>query len=457
MQILDIVVVGAGLTGLSTAHQLSKGSKQFLVLEKQERAGGQIRTLREEGFVIESGPNTGIISTPEVAELFDDFPGLLQTAQKEAQRRLILKDGKFRPLPSGLKSALSTSLFTWVDKLRILREPWVKASTDPNESIANLVRRRLGESYYRYAVDPFVGGIYAGDPEKLITRYALPKLYALEANYGSFIRGAMAVMKRKKSPREQRANKAVFSAVNGLSSLSDAISQRLLDRGLLHLGVEDLRANYDREQGLWCLSYTQSGTAHTIYTRQVITSIGTHELIDLLSPLEDRRLDDLRAMRYAPIVQVAVGYRTAVHTDFEAFGGLIPSAEDREVLGILNPSASFLGRCPEGGMLLSVFLGGMRSPQLIQASDDDIKALVVKRLEQFLGIYQQPDLIKIFRHERAIPQYEASTEQRLILIQQLENDYPQLLIGGNMLNGIGMPDRIKQGFDLALRASRTPQ
>lgn len=451
MQILDIVVVGAGLTGLSTAQRLSKTNKSFVVLEREQRPGGQIQTWQEDGFVIESGPNTGIISNPEVAELFDDYPHLLQIAQKEAKKRLILKDGKFRPLPSGLKSALTTNLFTAWDKIKILKEPWIKPSTHPNESIAQLVRRRLGESYYTYAVDPFIGGIYAGDPEKLITRYALPKLYALEANHGSFIRGAIALMRRKKTMRELRASKDVFSVRGGLSSLTNAIGQELHTRDALLLGVTALQAKYNKEQDLWLLTYTHEGKEHCIYTKNIITTVGTEELIQLLSPLSDSRLDSLRALRYAPIVQIAIGYNKSPDVDFFAFGGLVPSVEDRELLGILNPSASFEGRCPRGGLLLSAFLGGMRSPDLIERSDETLKELILERLERILGIKQSPDLIKIFRHPRAIPQYEASTEQRLELIQQLEQDYPTLLIGGNMLNGIGMPDRIKQGFDLAER------
>lgn len=448
---LDCVIIGAGLTGLSTAHRLARHKHSIRVLEALERAGGQIHTLRREGFVIESGPNTGIISNPEVAELFDDFPGLLQTAKPEAKRRFILKAGRFRPLPSGLTSALRTDLFTWRDKLGILREPWVPAGTDPNESIASLVRRRLGKSYLTYAIDPFVGGIYAGDPEQLVTRHALPKLYALEAEHGSFVRGAIALSKKQKSARDKRASKEVFSAQGGLSTLTDAIASQLSKQGQLELGVSQLRIKHLPQQALWHIGYVQGGAQHEIYARQVVSTVGTIELDELTTELRDSRFGELRALRYAPIVQVAVGYRVAPQIDFNGFGGLIPSIEDQEVLGILNPSASFSGRCPEGGLLLSVFLGGLRAPDLINKEEGYIRQLVLTSLEKYLGIHQAPDLLELFHHPRAIPQYEASSDRRFELIKQLELDFPGLLIGGNMHNGIGMPDRIKQGVQLAER------
>lgn len=194
MQNRGIVIIGAGLTGLSTAHNLKKKGHDVVIVEKESRIGGQIRTYQEDGFVFESGPNTGVVSFPEVVELFNDLAGdcELEIARESSKRRLIWKGNQFHALPSGPLSAITTPLFRLSDKFRILGEPWRKRGTDPDEPVGALAQRRLGKSFYEYAVDPFVSGVYAGDPMKLTTRYALPKLYNLEANYGSFIRGAMA-------------------------------------------------------------------------------------------------------------------------------------------------------------------------------------------------------------------------------------------------------------------------
>lgn len=448
----DVLVLGAGLTGLALSAFLRHRGINSLVIERSDRLGGQIQTLTQGEFVFETGPSTGIISRPEVAELFDLLPDreLMQTALPSSKRRLIYKRGKFHPLPSGGYSAFSTSLFSWRDKLRILGEPWRIAGTNPNESVADLVVRRLGRSYLDYAVDPFVGGVYAGDPHQLVTRYALPKLYALEAQYGSFIRGAIAKMRTPRSDRERRATKQTFSSRGGLSRLVEALAGYVGEEHIVAgAEVESLDLNYQGAAGRPRVVVTTSqGRQLVCLPRYIVSAVGPVELASLLSDAPERCLEPLCAMRYAPIVQVAVGYRKAP-VAFDAFGGLIPSSEDPEVLGILNPSAGFQGRAPQGGMLLSVFLGGMRSPNTIHRSDDEITQLVSSRLRQMLGIEQTPDLLHIVRHARAIPQYEASTADRLKAIEELESLYPRLIIGGNMLSGIGMADRIGQAYTIA--------
>ena len=167
-------MVGAGLTGLTCAAHLRHKGQDVVVLEAAERIGGLMQTEEIDGFIMEQGPSTGTIKYPEVAELFDMLGDdcALEVAQRSAKCRLIWKDGHFRALPSGLWSAITTPLFTLKDKFRILGEPWRKKGTDPNESVGSLAERRLGRSFVDYAVDPFLSGVYAGDPYKLPTRLA---------------------------------------------------------------------------------------------------------------------------------------------------------------------------------------------------------------------------------------------------------------------------------------------
>ena len=228
MQQHDTVIIGAGLTGLSTAFNLKNAGRDVLVLEKQNRIGGQIRTYSEKGFVFESGPNTGVVSFPEVRELFDDLDDCqLEIARESSKRRLIWKGNRFHALPSGPVEAVTTPLFRLSDKIRILGEPWRKQGDNPDESVGALAQRRLGKSFYEYAIDPFISGVYAGDPMRLTTRYAMPKLYNLEANYGSFIRGAIAKAKEPKTDRDRLVTKKVFSAVGGLSQMVEAMAKGL--------------------------------------------------------------------------------------------------------------------------------------------------------------------------------------------------------------------------------------
>ena len=446
MQKRDIVVIGAGLTGLSTAFNLKKMGRDVLVLEKQNRIGGQIATHNEDGFTFESGPNTGVVSFPEVTELFRDLEGRCQmeTARESSKRRLIWKGSKFHALPASLPAAISTPLFTLKDKFRILGEPWRKKGTDPDEPVGALAQRRLGRSFYEYAVDPFVSGVYAGDPMKLTTRYALPKLYNLEANYGSFVRGAIAKAKEPKSERDRLATKKVFSAFGGLQNLVEALAEGID----IVTGAQAITVMPDGEHK-WLIRYN-NGTEE-IHCNHVITTVGAYALPSLLPFVAQEQMAPISKLYYAPIIQVCVGIKNTGGIDYAAFGGLVPSKEQKKVLGILFPSACFVQRAPEGGALYSYFMGGARHTDYLQKSDTEIRSMVREAFHSMLKypLNVEPDIIRIFRHEHAIPQYGVDSGERFKAVEAIQQQYPGLIIAGNLRDGIGMGNRIQQAAAIA--------
>ena len=441
----EIVVIGAGLTGLSTAFHLHRQGRDVVILEKADRVGGQIHTYHENGFTFESGPNTGVVSFPEVAELFQLLEGScqLEIARESSKRRLIWKGDRFHELPSSPVSAITTPLFRLSDKFRILGEPWRKKGTDPDEPVGALAARRLGKSFYEYAVDPFVSGVYAGDPMKLTTRYALPKLYNLEANYGSFIRGAIAKAKEPKTDRDRLATKKVFSAVGGLQRLVEALSKDLR----IITSANNLKV-MPTADGQWSCTY--NGTEE-IVCRKVVTTVGAYALPALLPFIPEAPMQKMSNLFYAPIIQVILGVKNARGLDFPAFGGLVPSKEQKRVLGILFPSSCFEQRCPDGGALYSYFIGGARHTDYLQKSDDEIREITLEAFHSMLKYPadMQPDLLRIFRHEHAIPQYWSDSGERFATIEALQQQYPGLILAGNMRDGIGMGNRIHQGATIA--------
>ena len=445
-----IAIVGAGLTGLTTAFYLLRAGHEVMVFEQAPRVGGQIASFEREGFVYESGPNTGVISHPEVAELLDDLGGdLLRTARPEAKARWIWQANGFRALPSSLRTAIATPLFSWRDKLRILGEPFRRRGTDPNESIAALARRRLGATFVRNAIDPFISGVYAGDPAQLVTRFALPRLYALEQNHGSFVRGALAKMRQPRSDRDRRATKEVWTTVGGLERLIEALAAQIGDQRII-TSVGELQIRPAAGEKGWQLAFNHDGQPRLLHADQVVTTCPAYALPGLLPFVASDELAPFTALRYAPVVQAAVAVSHLRGQELAAFGGLVPSAEGERVLGILFPSSCFAHRAPEGGALLSVFMGGMRHPDLVAMPDAELRAIVEDAVERMLGVDRRDiAFVEIFRHPRAIPQYEASTEQRLALIDRLQTQHAGLTIGGNLRDGIGMADRIKQARHIA--------
>jgi len=445
----NIIIIGAGLTGLAMAYFLRKSGRSVIIIEKDSRAGGVISTISEDGFIFETGPNTGVLSTPEIAGLFRDLAGKcdLDSANPKSKKRYILKNGKWQPLPSGLFSAVTTPLFTLKDKFRILGEPFRKSGNDPDETLAHLVKRRMGKSYLDYAVDPFISGIYAGDPSALVTRYALPKLYALEQKYGSFITGAIKKSREPKTEDQKRATGEVFSVKGGMKSLITALVGELKENSLI-LSAKDISVVQNKTGFIVTFTNTD-GVSEEITAPNVLTTFGGSSLKSVLPFIQEKELVPVTGTKYAAVVQVAVGYKLWNGMPLDAFGGLIPSRENRGVLGILFPSAIFKGRAPENGALLSVFLGGIKKPDTILKSDQEIRDIVMKEIRETLFENREPDLLKIFRYKYAIPQYEKTSGERLDCINKIQDQYPGLILAGNIRDGIGMADRVKQAKSIS--------
>ncbi len=445
----EIIILGAGLTGLTMGFYLKKAGKDFVIIEKDDRTGGVINTLTENGFVYEQGPNTGVLSTPEIAQLFEDLNDRcsLETAGPGAGKRYILKNGKWNALPSGPVSAVTTPLFTLKDKFRILGEPFRKPGNDPDETLSSMVVRRLGKSFLDYAVDPFVSGIYAGDPAKLIPRFALPKLYALEQNYGSFIRGAIAKSREPRTEAMKKATKEVFSVRGGLRNLVEALSGAAGRENIL-TSCRDIVVNLD--SGNYNVTFRNgSGESRQLTAPVVISTIGAYGLPDVFPFIPADLMRRVSILNYAKIVQVAAGYHSWQGKKLDAFGGLVPSREKRDILGILFPSAIFTGRAPEKGALLSVFLGGIKNPGYFNKGDEEITDTVLNEIRSTLYCKSQPDLIKINRYLHAIPQYDITSGDRLESIKIIQEKFPGLILAGNLRDGIGMADRVKQAVTIS--------
>jgi len=447
----ETLILGAGLTGLTTAFNLKDNNKSFIVLEQNDTVGGVIKTHNKKGFTYESGPNSGMVGNVEVVKLFEKLEDKIEIekANPAVKKRYILKNKNWEALPSGFISAITTPLFSLKDKFRILGEPFRKKGSNPNETLAGLVERRMGKSFLNYAIDPFILGVYAGDPNKLVPKYALPKLYDLEHDYGSFIGGTFKKSKEKKSDLEKKVTKDIFMIKGGLSVLVDALysysGKESYTLNTKIISVKKIDAGFET-------IYFAEGKEQTIISEKLITTFGGDSLKSVLSGLNSSNLQNINNVEYAPVVQVALGFDKWEGMDLDAFGGLIPFVENRKILGAIFISALNSSRAPKEGGLFSVFLGGVRNPELIKKSDDEIYEIVKSEFIDLMKLDNfNPDLFEIFRYQKAIPQYYANTEQRLNDFATLESNYPGLLIGGNTNDGIGMADRIQQGTMLASR------
>lgn len=445
-----VVILGAGVTGLTLAHHLNKQSKDFIVLEKLERHGGVVHTKNKNGFVYESGPNSGVVSHPEVVALFDELGDAIKVEKGNdlVKIRYVLKDGEWQALPHGLMPAVRTPLFTLKDKFRILGEPFRKKGSDPNESLADMVVRRLGKSFLDYAIDPFILGVYAGDPAMLTPRHALPKLYNLEQKYGSFIKGTIKKAKEPKTELEKRTDRAVFSFEGGLSRFTDALFESA-GKDHFRFGVKSVLV-MPAANGGYLVKYEVDGEEITLTTDNVVSTFGSIGLKDVFPFVDSDDMTHLTNLKYARVVEIALGFNRWEGRPLDGFGGLIPHKEKRDLLGVLFMSSLFKGRAPEGGALLSIFMGGMRNEQLCDLNDQQLMEVLKKETRDIMKMEEfNPSMVDIMRYSHAIPQYGINSDKRFSAIEKVQNKYKGLYIAGNLRDGIGMADRIRQASKLA--------
>ena len=453
MSDIDIAVVGAGITGLTTAHFLTARGLNVRIIEAGARAGGAIRTTRRGRFQVEHGPNSLLDTNPVLHELFADL-GIadeLIYASEEAKNRYILRNGQLHPLPMSPPALIKSKLFSRRAKLRLLCEPFIgRSPVAAEETLARFVERRLGKEFLDYAIDAFVAGVYAGVPEKLSVRDAFPKLYRLEEKYGSIFKGAiLGKRERRKSGQTSKQSARMFSFRKGLQTITDALVQK--QEGSLHLGARLVAVH--KETDGYMLDLISGEKGWQLKTRSLLLTIPVHAYQNLEFGFAiDSARQALEQIYYPPVTVLFFGYeQNPGGRPLDGFGFLIPTREQRQILGTIWSSTLFPDRAPAGGVALTSFVGGVRQPDNARMDDDALVDAVYAELRDLMGIEPRPDEVVIERWEHAIPQYQPGHRQLIAELKKCEVQHPGLYIGGNFRGGISVADCIEQSQKMADR------
>ncbi len=448
-----IAVIGAGITGLTAAYRLHERGFAVRVFERAPQAGGSIRTFRENGYLIEGGPNSLQLGATEVRQLIKDL-GLepaMQTASPVAKKRYIVRGGKFLPVPMSPGSFFSTPLFSFRTKCAIFAELLTRARVRTTDlSLAELVRSHFNQELVDYALNPLIAGIYAGDPEKLSVRHAFPALWDAERSHGSLLRGMMAASKAKKA-RGEPGVAPIVSFQGGLQALPDAIVAKLPAGAVqFDAALETIIPGRPHR-----LIWKQAGQTCTGEFDLVLLALPAASLAQLtFGSLAERPLAILDGIPQPPVSSLFLGYkREQVGHPLDGFGGLVPAIEHRSVLGVLFSSSMFPDRAPAGHVGLTIFAGGLRQPETARLATDELLARIAPDLRELVGVNTPPDFIKHTFWPRAIPQYVLGYERYLEAINRLELSAGGLFIGGNVRDGISLQDCIKSGEKLARKAA----
>lgn len=447
-----VAVVGAGLTGLTAAYRLKQRWSRVVVYEASDRIGGSIKSVSRDGYLAELGPSSLASPSAAIATFLSELgldPCRLNAAPA-ARHRYIVRRGRLVRLPMSPGELLTTRLLSNSAKLAVFAEPLIDAGDRPiEESIAAFVRRRFNQEILDYVINPFIAGIFAGDPEQLSVRHATPKLYALERTHGSVMKALVHMMKNQRE-RGQKAGGPgnVVSFKNGLGEIPEALGRVLSSEIRLRAPVTQLR----KGPGGWTV-----GAAFQTpeLFDAVVYAAPAHCLDEIdLDLTGGERLSTLASIFHPPVAVVALGFRRShVSHPLDGFGFLTPEVERKRVLGGVFSSSLFPGRAPEGHVLVTAFVGGTRDPDLVQADPHTLTARVLDDLRSLLGTSGEPTFRAVQLWPKAIPQYVLGYGRFKEIAEDVERRNPGLLLAGTYREGVSLGDAITSAEQAAARAA----
>ncbi|MBM3869122.1 MAG: protoporphyrinogen oxidase [Verrucomicrobia bacterium] len=434
----DAVILGAGPAGLAVAHAMLRAGAKVKVLEPAARVGGSIRTHLEDGWIVETGPNTLQLEGAEDEALLAAY-GLgeaMQSADMRAARRYIFARGELHGLGPSPLTLLTSRLLSWSGKLRLLSEPFRAKGGRTGETVVEFAARRFGPEAAAMLMDPIVSGVHAGDPARLVMASCFPRIHALEQEHGSVLNGL------RRGPKTKRT---VVGFPGGMRQLAEAMAGRLPAEDV-RLGV--VTTSLRRDARGWNVAWRGAdGMDEGVSARHLVVTAPSWHWGSL--PFDESVTPFLRDWEDAaapPVAVVARGYaRADVPHPLDGFGYLTPGSEQRDVLGCLFPSSVLPGRAPEGHVLVCCFIGGDRRPELARLPDEALRRLVDDELATTLGVKEPPRREWIQRWERAIPQYDAGQSRREAALARAEAAHPGLRFHGAFRGGISLMQVIRKG------------
>lgn len=439
----DVLVLGAGISGLATAYWLKKEGFNVKVLERNSEPGGAMETINENGFLIDFGPNSGLETTPLIAQIAEEIgiKDQMIYANEAANIRYILKNNQLMPLPTSPLAFFKTNLFSTKAKIRLMAEPFIGKSDDGfYQSMSEFVVRRLGQEFLDYAIDPFVSGVFAGDPSKLSVKSAFPKLYRLEEVYGGLIKGTIkGARERKKNKEKSKQSAKMFSFINGMQTFPKAITNHLIndiEYNTQLKKIEKLSTGYK-------VYYNQNGEEKSIETEILLSTIPAYVLSSLIN-FDDKMKTHLNDIYYPPVMVLYLGFdKKDINRELDGFGYLIPSKEKKSYLGAIWSSTIFPNRAEEDKASFTLFIGGARSPHLFES---DTNKLIDKVLNEFKNVTNITGDPLIMRHKlwnKAIPQYNIGYIEHERYFEQFEKENKGFFLSGNYRGGISVGDCVK--------------
>lgn len=453
-------IIGGGITGLATAFYLqeyARGAVDYVLLESASQLGGKITSVRENGFIVEGGPDSFLTQKAVILDLCRvlGLEDQLIGSNRANSATYVWSREHLHPMPEGMMLMaptmilpfLRSRLISWRGKLRMGMEIWIpENASDEDESLASFVRRRLGEEALEKIAAPLMAGIHAADPEKLSLKSTFPMFLEMEKKHGSILRAMMASKRVQESREPQQKRAPMFMSLRGgLQQLVAALLAQL-DPQCVRPNSRVLAVKPYIDQYKITLS-----DGSCILADDVVFATPTYITADLVQQISPALAFRLRAIHYVSTATVSLGFkRSEIGHALNGSGFIVPREENRKITACSWSSEKFNHRAPDDCVLMRVFVGGARAESLAEQSEAALVRLARQELQAIMGISATPVLAKAYRWHRASPQYEVGHQARIAEIEQVAACHSGLYLAGAAYHGAGIPDCVKSGMKTAL-------
>lgn len=446
-----IVIVGGGVSGLSLAYAIlqKNPSADITVFEAGQKPGGKIWTDKVNGFLCEGGVNGFLDNKPMTLEMSRSLSLNPIHSSDSARKRFIFSNNKLNLLPDSPPAFFLSNLLSVWGRLRIMFEIAAPKGTDPDESLAQFAKRRLGKEAYEKLIDPMASGVYAGNPETMSVKSCFLKVYNLEQKYGSLIRGMLSMNREAKKAGMKKVDAGpggtLTSFYNGMGEMIDALSGFLGSR----LKTGSTATAVEKKNKRYAVHFSDGSNVETDI---LAIAAPAYNIAEMFKTFDKPLASVLSDIPYPAVSVVCFGYRKdRIGNKLNGFGFLIPHRERRKILGTLWDSSIFPNRAPEGHVLLRTMIGGARASDLAMLDDSRLKDIVFKELKDIMGLNNEPDFVRIYRHEKSIPQYNIGHSSKLNTIEEMLLKHKDLYLTGNAFRGISVNDCIENSYKLTER------
>lgn len=432
----SIVIIGGGISGLALGAYIKDGGFNSIIIEKNKTVGGKLKTEVKDGYLLEHGANTcsSNLAFEEMVKILGIEDKVVRPGSN-AGKRFILKNNKLKAVSPKPKDILFSPLLSAKGKSALFNERFKKANQNfEEETVGQFFERRFGREVVESLIDPVIAGIYAGDPYQLSMQSVMPKLIELEAQYGS-------ITKAMKQEKDAMPKREVVTFEGGMQTLVDGLVNYIGDENILR--EMNVKAVEHLENGQFAIALEQEGIGELeIVADVVVFATPSNVTADFIKPISPE-LAGLMVLHHPKVAVVHLGYDAkAMKKPFKGFGFLVPSKEQKSLLGAIANSSFLQGRAPEGKQLFTLMVGGTRNEQQLMNNRELLINNAIAEFESIMGISQPAEMRHEVYWDSAIPQYTIGHQALLEGIEFFEKNINNLHILGSFRSGLSVGDCI---------------